>query len=317
MDSSLIEMPKTDIIIVNWNAGNQLRECIDSIRREGFNHVGKCIVVDNGSQDGSTGFLEGANDVDLVLTDENLGFGRACNLGAELGGSEFVLFLNPDAMLMPGSLDVPLTFLKEPQNDKVGIVGVALMGEDGEVQRTCAKSPTPLHLIAKSCGISALFRQADFQMKAWDHCETRPVDQVMGAFFLVRRNLFQELRGFDERFFVYFEEVDFSRRAADAGFGTIFLTEACAYHKGGGVSEQVKAHRLFYSLRSRIKYAFKHFSWASALLVACAALVVEPITRLFLLLLQRRFGEIGDMMRGYRMIWEWVVSTTLGSQKTR
>ncbi|MGJ8561825.1 MAG: glycosyltransferase family 2 protein [Litorimonas sp.] len=296
-----------DIVIVNWNSGEQLRACIDSIRQYGSSHVGRIVVVDNGSADGSTDFLAGAGDVDLVLTGENLGFGRACNLGAARGDSAFVLFLNPDACLMPGSLDVPMAFFARPESEQIGIVGIPFVNEDGTVQRTCARAPSLGNQLAKSLGISAIFPQCSMSMATWDHSETRAVDQVMGAFFFVRRSLITKLQGFDERFFVYFEEVDFAHRAALAGYGTMYLTEAQAYHKGGGVSEQVKAHRLFYSLRSRIQYAFKHFNRPAAVAVGFATLAVEPLSRLALLIGKRRFGEIGDLGRGYRMLWGWAL----------
>lgn len=302
-----------DIIIVNWNAGVQLAACIASIRAHGDNLTGKCIVVDNGSTDGSTAFLDQAEDVDLALTGQNLGFGRACNLGATRASSPFVLFLNPDACLVPESLAAPLAYLQAADHAGVGIVGVQLVDEAGAVQRTCAHAPTPFRLIAKSLGLTAIFGQWDVQMKTWDHAATRPVDQVMGAFFMMRRDLFDRLGGFDERFFVYFEEVDLSHRAAQAGYGTIYLAEAQAYHKGGGVSEQVKAHRLFYSLRSRIQYAFKHFSRSAAVLVSVTTLGVEPLSRLALLIGTRRFGEISDLARGYRMLWRWVLTNGKGT----
>ena len=227
--------------------------------------------------------------------------------------SPYLLFLNPDACLLPGSLAAPLAYLQASDHTGVGIVGIQLVDKAGNVQRTCAHTPTPFRLIAKSLGLTALFGQWDVQMKTWDHAVTRPIDQVMGAFFMIRRDLFDRLGGFDERFFVYFEEVDLSRRAAQAGYGTIYLAEAQAYHKGGGVSEQVKAHRLFYSLRSRIQYAFKHFSRSAALLVSFATLVVEPLSRLALLIGARQFGEIGDLTHGYRLLWRWVFASAKGT----
>lgn len=299
-----------DIVIVNWNAGVQLAECIASIRAHGDGLVGRCIVVDNGSTDGSTDFLDQADDVDLVLTGQNFGFGRACNLGAALGRSPFLLFLNPDACLMSGSLAVPLAFLQADDQHHVGIVGVQLVDDVGRVQRTCAHAPTPLRLIAKSLGLTAVVKRWDVHMKTWDHAQTRQVDHVMGAFFMMRRDLFDQLGGFDERFFVYLEDLDLSIRAAQAGYATLYLTEAQAYHKGGGVSEQVKAHRLFYSLRSRIQYAFKHFSRPSAFGVGFATLMIEPLSRLVLLIGSRRFSEVGDLVRGYGMLWRLVLAST-------
>ncbi len=306
------EKMTVDVVVVNWNSGAQLRDCIASVRAHPAGLVGKCIVVDNGSTDGSTDFLAGAEDVDLVLTGENLGFGWACNVGAARGDNPFILLLNPDACLMKGSLSVPTAFFQRPENAGIGIVGVQLLDGDGSVQRSCARFPQPWRLVAKSVGLSALIKQVDFHMLDWDHAETRRVDQVIGAFFFVRRSLFAQLNGMDERFFVYFEEVDFSRRAAQAGYGTVYLTEAQAFHRGGGVSEQVKAHRLFYSLRSRIQYAFKHFSGPAALAVAASTLLVEPMSRLGFLILLRRWAEIGDLGRGYRMLWTWVLARMMG-----
>ena len=144
-------------------------------------------------------------------------------------------------------------------------------------------------------------------MTSWDHAETRRVDHVMGAFYLVRRSLFEQLQGFDERYFVYLEDLDFSRRAAEAGYGSIYLAEAQAYHRGDGISEQVKANRLFYALRSRIQYVFKHFNRPAALAVGFATLFVEPLSRLALLMVRHRFSEIGDLRRSYTSLWSWLV----------
>ena len=107
-------------------------------------------------------------------------------------------------------------------------------------------------------------------MSEWAHDTDREVDQVIGAYFLTRRALFQKLGGFDQRFFVYFEEVDFCVRARTAGSTAFFLAGAQAFHRGGGSSEQVPAQRLFYSLRSRMAYSHKHFTKTGSSTVAFA-----------------------------------------------
>jgi GT2 family glycosyltransferase len=282
-----------DIVIVNWNSGTQLQECIESVRSYHSDLVGKCT------------------DVDLILTGQNLGFGKACNLGAARGSADFVLFLNPDAKLLQDSLRGVHDAIQEPANEAVGIVGVQLIGEDGAVQRTCARSPTMSRLLCKSLGISALIKSTDFQMREWAHAETRKVDQVIGAFFCIRRDLFSKLGGFDERFFVYFEEVDLSYRVSQLGYHSLYVADVQAFHKGGGVSEQVKAHRLFYSLRSRILYAFKHFSVISAAMVMFATLILEPVSRLIFLVMRGRVLEIRDLAKGYKMLWGWFFAQAL------
>lgn len=296
-----------DIVIVNWNAGQQLKNCIDSINQFGCELVDKIVVVDNGSVDGSENAVEKIPNVTLIRTGENLGFAKACNLGAARGSADMVLFLNPDARLLQGSLFGAQSVLQKPGNESVGIVGVQLIGEDGAVQRTCARFPTPTLMLAKSTGLASVIGNLDFHMQSWPHNKTKWVDHVIGAFYLIRRSLFEALSGMDERFFVYLEDLDLSYRASQLGYHSLYVADVQAFHKGGGVSEQVKAHRLFYSLRSRILYAFKHFSRLSALLVTAATLMVEPVTRLMFLLLRGRGGEIRDLGRGYQMLWGWVL----------
>jgi GT2 family glycosyltransferase len=206
---------------------------------------------------------------------------------------------------MEGSLGVPLAFLSRPENKKVGVAGIALIDEEGIVQRTCARFPTPFGLIATSVGLKRLVPSLGTHMHDWDHSESRNVPHLIGAFFLIRRPLFDDLGGFDERFFVYLEDLDLSLRVRQAGYSSHYLREAEAFHAGGGVSSQVKAHRLFYSLRSRIQYAYKHFSRPAALGVALVTLGVEPLTRLAQLLLKQRWSEIGDLMSGFGMLWRW------------
>ena len=148
-------------------------------------------------------------------------------------------------------------------------------------------------------------------MQEWDHGETRAVDIVMGAFLLVRRQVFEMLGGFDERFFVYYEEVDFLHSVQRAGWQSFYLNTAQAYHQGGACSNRSKAMRLFYSLRSRLIYSYKHFSRASATGVALGTLLVEPFSRLAYAVLRGRVEEIGDTLKGYAILWSWLTASLL------
>jgi len=140
-------------------------------------------------------------------------------------------------------------------------------------------------------------------MTEFDHETSRHVDEVIGAAFLVKRQLFDQLNGFDERYFVYFEELDFSLRARASGWSTYYLSEAIAYHRGGGSSDQVKPMRLFYSLRSRIIYAFKNFPRADALLVLVTTTCLEMISRLLRATVRASFTEFADTLRAYAMLY--------------
>lgn len=297
-----------DIIIVNWNAGRQLSDCLNSImvaHRQGF-ELGRVVVVDNASVDGSAEELDRLGlPITVIRNMSNRGFAPACNQGAYGSEADYLLFLNPDTRLFEKSLTKALAFMEQPDKKHIGIVGVQLVDECGRISRTCARFPTAGLLFSKTLGLDHLFpeRFPSSRMTEWDHTASREVDQVMGAFFLVRRVLFDFLGGFDERFFVYYEEVDFSLRAWQAGWRSYYLAETQAYHKGGGTSERVKAARLFYSLRSRILYGYKHLGWWTATSLMLGTLMLEPLARLVLLAFRRDSRQLLETFKGYSMLW--------------
>lgn len=299
-------MTRLRIVIVNWNAGAQLGDCLRSIVQAdkiGF-ELERVVVVDNASTDRSLDGLETlALPLKVIRNAENRGFAVACNQGAHDAAADYLLFLNPDMRVFADSLAEPLRFMESPENQRVGICGIQLLDETGAVTRSCARFPTPGMFYAAMFGADRLLPRLGHFMREWDHTTTREVDQVIGAFFLVRWRLFEFMGGFDERFFVYFEEADFSLRARLAGWHSHFLANAQAFHKGGGTSDQVKAARLFYSLRSRLLYGFKHFSLPQAALLAAATLAIEPVTRLGFDLLRGALPAASETLAGYRMLY--------------
>jgi hypothetical protein len=137
--------------------------------------------------------------------------------------------------------------------------------------------------------------------------QSQKVDQVIGAFFLTRRELWNHLGGFDPLFFVYFEEVDFSLRARQAGFDSFFLKECQYTHEGAISSAQVKPDRLFYSLRSRLQFGFKHFTSAQAWSLLILTLTLECCSRLFLAYVAKSEYSPADVVAGY-----WLLFKNLG-----
>lgn len=194
--------------------------------------------------------------------------------------------------------------MEKEWNRSVGICGIQLVDDTGKVARTCSRFPSLGRLIAQAFGLDKFpfLKNTGMHMRDWDHLRSMTVDQIMGAFFMVRRDLFESLDGFDERFFVYFEEVDFSYRAVKKGFKSVYLSDTRAYHAGGGTSRQVKALRLFYSLRSRLHYGFKHFSAIQAWLLLGVTILVEPVSRTIFCALRQDWAGIKNTIRGYRML---------------
>jgi GT2 family glycosyltransferase len=298
-----------DIIMVNWNAGTQLAEAVSSIAQYHHDLVSLVIIVDNASSDDSLAQVDSLKNLSVPLkiirNTDNRGFGAACNQGAALASSEYLLFLNPDTRLFDKSLPVSLAFMQDESNKDVGIVGIQLLDEQSHISRSCARFPTLGMFSAQALGINRLPRLSHLNthMSDWKHDETRIVNHVIGAFYLMRRTLFNSLGGFDERFFVYLEDLDLSLSANQAGYRSVFLAEAQAFHAGGGTSRQVKVHRLFYSLRSRLIYGFKHFSPCQAWCLIFITLGIEPITRSVFAFMSTGCDGVRNTWRAYGMLW--------------
>ena len=301
-----------DITIINWNAGSQLAEVVSSIEKYHHGLVSSVVIVDNASTDDSLAQVEALQNLPfpcrIIRNTDNRGFGAACNQGAALAKSEFILFLNPDTRLFENSLSVPLAFMRQPSNSGVGICGIRLVDEEGRASTSAARFPTLRVMAGKTLGLTKLFPSVfpTHLITASELPENSSVDQVIGAFFLIRRNVFDRCGGFDERFFVYFEEVDLSLRAKQFGCSSYFLSEVSAFHKGGGCSERVKAARLFYSLRSRILYAQKHYSRLEFVALILLTVLELPL-RLVQGVMRTSWSDINNTFSAYTQLVTYFV----------
>ncbi len=296
-----------DIIIVNWNSGDQLKVCISSIggaKQDGF-ILRDVIIVDNASTDASLNGIDCLGvPVTVIRNSENRGFAAACNQGAAMAESDYLLLLNPDAYLFEDSLVLPIAFMERTENTKRGICGVQLIDDSGEECLSYARFPDLWSFVVQATGLNmvhAMTENGKVKNKS-DDSGVLVVDQVIGAFFVVRKVVFDQLKGFDERFFVYFEEVDFSLRALNNGWTSVCLTGVRCGHVGGLSSRQVKASRLFYSLRSRILYSFKHFSLFSAITLLIMTLMPEFFSRLIFTFVRSAWSDFGHTVHGYSML---------------
>ncbi len=302
-------VPSLDIIIVNWNAGGQLRACLASVAKCVRSRLvlNQVIVIDNASTDGSAdGIGNGPLHIHTIRNDRNIGFAAACNQAAKVAAADYLLFLNPDTCLGGNALQRPLAFLEDPINVQVAVVGVQLLEESGECTRTCARFPNAIRLVTSVLGLDRIAPRwfPGVLMRNWAHDVTREVDHVMGACYFVRRRVFEAIGGFDEAFFLYFEDVDLSCRLRAAGWGVVYLADVRILHIGCGTSRDVKADRMVYALRSRAYYARKHFSRMGTLFVAAVTVAVEPPLRLLdAILLKRSLGDLKAVLAGYRMLW--------------
>jgi N-acetylglucosaminyl-diphospho-decaprenol L-rhamnosyltransferase len=301
-----------DIVIVNWNSKEYLLQCLQSIEKIYFEsqYLIKVIVIDNNSSDLSCHNLDSLSiPFQLVENIHNTGFAAACNQGASLGDSKFILFLNPDTRLFENSLKVPFEFMNNSPDsisNRIGICGVQLIDDLGLVTPSCSRFPRPTRILATMLGLRILFPRIKKElMDDWDHSNSTKVDQIKGAFFLVNRKLFNDLSGFDERFFVYYEEVDFSLRAKIAGWDSYFLSSAQIYHRGCGTTDSIKGKALFYFLRSRILYIHKHFSLVDNFFHVLGTLTLEFFARSTRAFLCESKSDLFGTFQAYTYLYQW------------
>lgn len=270
------------IIIVNYNSAELLKKCIDSIVASfTYNMNVTTIVVDNNSKDESCEFLSNSyKRVELIALKENIGFGKACNLAFKKLKTDYILFLNPDVILNRTTLVDTYHFYK--QLDKDIILGCTHVNEFGEIQSSCSYTPKLLTITNDILGLSKLFpthfKSSTLMPKELLN-KSMYVDQVMGAFMFMKSSIFDTLNGFDERFFVYYEDADFAFRAKKKGILSYLCNTISVYHKGRGTTERISEIALFYNLRSRLQFVKKHYGDLSYLYVRILTICVEPVTR--------------------------------------
>lgn len=305
-----------DIVIVNWNSGKLLENCLNSIASSSYDLKKiNVIVVDNASQDKSLELALPDNlSIDLIKLEYNAGFAKACNIGAESSNSKFILFLNPDTEVYHETLDKCIN--KMISRKDISVLGAKYFDEHNECVPSCSRFPSAINFFYDIFGFSKIFPKifkgsSVIPVNVMDYGISQPVDEVSGAFFFCRRSFLDKVGLFDEQFFVYFEEMDLAYRVKQAGGVVFYDADISLYHKGEGVSDQVKDKRLFYIVRSRLKFCRKHFSKVDYLLVFLISIFIEPLTRLIRLLIEFRFNEINDLFKGYVLIYKYYITNVL------
>ena len=247
------------IVVVSYNTVDLLRRCLDSLRPQ-LAPGDEIVVVDNESLDGSADMVEHEfPSVRLVRSGGNLGFGAGSNLGAAQFPQHDVLLFNPDAVAFPGMLEA----LHQAQIDLplAGIIGGRSETSDGRTDpRSCWGAPSPWSAFCFATGLSTAFKESSVfdpeSIPGWSRETQREVDVVSGALMLVRRDLWDELDGFDERFFMYGEDLDLCLRGRKAGASPTMYPAAVMRHDVGASSSGTGKLRLL--LKGKISAARLH-----------------------------------------------------------
>jgi len=226
------------IIVVNWNVRPLLELCLDSIYNQTKGITYEVIVIDNASIDGSREFLQAEKkfhkNLKVILNERNLGFARANNQGLKLAQGRYILFLNPDTQILDNALFKSVKFMDE-HND-VGILGVQLLDNNKKIQPSVRTFPTigsqslillKLHHLFPKIPVLRRYFLYDFNYQ-----KLQEVDQVMGAFLMTRKKIIDKIGGFDENFFLWFEEVDFCKRVKENRWKVVYNPEIKILHYG-------------------------------------------------------------------------------------
>lgn len=242
--------PKVTVIIVNWNSLNYLRACLKSIYHYTPVEQFEVVVFDNASEESVEPIQREFPSVKVLLGKRNYGFAKANNIAAANANGELLLFLNPDTVFTASTIEGMVSVCERRET---GIVGVKLLNGDLSVQTSCIQNyPTILNQLFDievirlrwpACplwNLEPLFRSG---------IVTSRVEAVSGACFMVRREVFMELNGFSDDYFMYAEDLDLSYRCQAAGYSNLFLNAATVIHFGGKSSGQRGANHWATTMR--------------------------------------------------------------------
>ena len=273
--------PAVSIVIVSFNTRDVLRECLQTLQRQAGSVSYETVVIDNNSSDGSAEMVEAEfNWARVVRCDRNLGFAGANNRGFPRATGRYVVLLNSDAFLQPGALERAVEHMDK--NPMVGLAGGRLVGRDGSWQPSARMFPSLLNELLVMSGLSTRYSKSRFfgrvDQTFADPSEPSQIDWVPGAFSIIRRDILEKIGYFDERFFLYYEEVDLCRRLKAAGYQIWYWPDIQVVHLGGESSKTIKHIKLsssgsqltLWRMRSRLLYYRKHHgafgAWSALML---------------------------------------------------
>jgi len=249
------------IIIVSWNVRQHLVTCLRSIEENKPRAEFEIIVVDNASSDSTVNCIRhDFPEVTVIANEKNLGFAAANNQGIKKSRGQYLLFLNPDTIVHPHSLDALVEFMDT--NKDVGACGPKLLNEDGTFQPSTRHFPTFRGALYRHTVFRFLriFRTQykKYLMKDFDYSRVQDVDEVTGAALMIRQSVIRQVKGMDESFFMFYEEVDLCYRLKQAGWRTVFTPEPVITHLGGQSAKQISVMNNIMRLTSLLIFFRKH-----------------------------------------------------------
>jgi GT2 family glycosyltransferase len=318
-------MTSIAVIIINYNTRESLRACLATVVSQ---DPAETIVVDNSSHDSSVEMVRAEYpQVVLHANKSNVGYGTAANQGVASSKADYVLVLNADTVLTPGTLQALKNYLDDyPQ---AAAVGPRLVRPNGQQRISCHPFPTPFFTLLEITCLSRLVGRIpilrDWYLCTWAHDRPRIVPWVSGAAMAIRREAFSVVGGFDESFFMYTEEVDLCYRLKLAGRDVHFAPVATIVHAGAASTVQHRAEMKVQLFASIVHFYQKHYSKAriAELVAILKAVMLVRLARDMLRLAVTHDPRKRDMLNQDMNAWRhvlagnWQVGPRIADLKTR
>jgi N-acetylglucosaminyl-diphospho-decaprenol L-rhamnosyltransferase len=310
-------------IIVNFNTEGLLRDAIGKLQHAAAHVSLKIAIIDNASKDNSVALIKSEFPAcHLIVNDTNVGFGRANNQALSLVEGRYVLLLNTDAFVSQDTLDKTISYMDA--YPRCGILGVKLVSRDGSLQPCARYFPTPWNLFLARTGLDHIFTHVQMDDDTnWDHASVRQCDWVPGCYYLVRREVIEQIGLFDPRYFLYYEEVDHCLAAKKAGWEVIFFADTTVIHIGGESakisSEITSSGRQIEAIQieSELLYFRKNHGiagvWTNVLLTVAG----DAILLLKRLLQRRSPTGFGAYTKHSALVWSLFRRTSWATRPTR
>ncbi len=292
-----------------------------------FSSVGnlkmEVFIIDNASVDNSAEILsrEYPNIV-LIENKQNVGFGRANNQALPFIHGRYVLLLNTDAFVRPDTIYKTVQYMET--HTKCGILGVKLLGHDGSLQPSCRYFPTPLNIFLERTNLKRFFKHVQLvDDMSWDHASVKSCDWVPGCYYLIRKEVIDQVGLFDPRYFLYYEEVDHCFAAKRAGWEVVYFPDAPVVHIGGESAKQEgavssKSQQIeSLQIESELLYFFKNHGLTGV----CSHLLLNSLADFILFLKDlvklRPTAKIMFNLRRALYVWKTYFRTGFAKVSTR
>lgn len=311
------------VIMVSYNTIEMTKKALDDLFSSTGDFSMEVFMIDNASKDNSGEMIQREYpNITLIENNLNVGFGRANNQALPLINGRYVLLLNTDAFVQQDTLYKTIQYMDA--HHKCGILGVKLLGRDGTLQPSCRYFPTPWNIFLERTGFKQFFKQAKLiDDMSWDHNMARNCDWVPGCYYMIRKEVIDQVGLFDPRYFLYYEEVDHCFAAKNAGWDVAYFPDTSVVHIGGeSAKQESEISSKSQQIESlQIESELLYFRKNHGLIVVFVHLLLNSLTDFILFLKDviklRPLAKTMFNLKRALFVWKMFFRTSLATQSTR